>query len=114
MRACAASFTVLWRRLAVAQGQALSGALAVRSGKDEEGTRFSSWRRWCEMVCAAKARSARCRGRHQDPRRGARTCQRAALWLRAATARQAKKDVSIPDQKRQGEAWCAARGYELV
>jgi hypothetical protein len=40
--------------------------------------------------------------------------QRAALWLRAATARQAKKDVSIPDQKRLSEAWCAARGYELV
>ena len=39
---------------------------------------------------------------------------RAALYLRVSTARQAEHDVSIPDQKRQGEAWCAARGYELV
>jgi DNA invertase Pin-like site-specific DNA recombinase len=40
--------------------------------------------------------------------------QRAALYLRVSTARQAEHDVSIPDQKRQGEAWCAARGYSLV
>ena len=40
--------------------------------------------------------------------------QRAALHLRVSTARQAEHDVSIPDQKRQGEAWCAARGYQLV
>ncbi len=39
---------------------------------------------------------------------------RAALYLRVSTARQAEHDVSIPDQKRQGEAWCASRGYELV
>ena len=39
---------------------------------------------------------------------------RAALYLRVSTARQAEHDVSIPDQKRQGEAYCAARGYELV
>ncbi|MBX3691024.1 recombinase family protein [Dokdonella sp.] len=39
---------------------------------------------------------------------------RAALYLRVSTARQAEHDISIPDQKRQGEAWCAARGYELV
>ena len=31
---------------------------------------------------------------------------RAALYLRVSTARQAEHDVSIPDQKRQGEAWC--------
>ena len=42
------------------------------------------------------------------------TTARAALYLRVSTARQAEHDVSIPDQKRQGEAWCAARGYELV
>lgn len=29
---------------------------------------------------------------------------RAALYLRVSTARQAEHDVSIPDQKRQGEA----------
>ena len=40
---------------------------------------------------------------------------RAALYLRVSTARQAEHDVSIPDQKRQGEAYCGAtRGYQLV
>lgn len=39
---------------------------------------------------------------------------RAVLYLRVSTARQAEHDVSIPDQHRQGEAWCAAHGYELV
>ena len=39
---------------------------------------------------------------------------RAALYLRVSTARQAEHDVSIPDQKRQGEAYCKARGYDLV
>ncbi|MFZ5558693.1 MAG: recombinase family protein [Pseudomonadota bacterium] len=39
---------------------------------------------------------------------------RAALYLRVSTARQAEHDVSIPDQRKQGEAYCAARGYELV
>ncbi len=39
---------------------------------------------------------------------------RAALYLRVSTARQAEHDVSIPDQRRQGEAYCEARGYELV
>lgn len=40
-----------------------------------------------------------------------RVMQRAALYLRVSTARQAEHDVSIPDQKRQGEAYCASRGY---
>ena len=39
---------------------------------------------------------------------------RAALYLRVSTARQAEHDVSIPDQKRQGEAYCPSRGYQLV
>ena len=39
---------------------------------------------------------------------------RAALYLRVSTARQAEHDVSIPDQKRQGEAYCQERGYQLV
>ena len=34
--------------------------------------------------------------------------------LRVSTARQAEHDVSIPDQKRQGEAYCQARGHQLV
>ena len=40
--------------------------------------------------------------------------QRAALYLRVSTARQAEHDVSIPDQRRQGEAYCETRGYNLV
>jgi site-specific DNA recombinase len=40
--------------------------------------------------------------------------QRAALYLRVSTTRQAEHDVSIPDQRKQGETYCASRGYELV
>src|SRR3984893_1056116 len=39
---------------------------------------------------------------------------RAALYLRVSTARQAEHDVSIPDQKRQGEAYCGSGGYRVV
>jgi hypothetical protein len=39
---------------------------------------------------------------------------RAARYLRVSTARQAEHDVSIPDQKRQGEAYCKARNLQLV
>ena len=39
---------------------------------------------------------------------------RTAQYLRVSTVRQAEHDVSIPDQKRQGEAYCALRGYQLV
>ena len=39
---------------------------------------------------------------------------RAALYLRVSTARQAEHDVSIPDQREQGEAYCASRSYQLV
>ena len=39
---------------------------------------------------------------------------RAALYLRVSTARQAEHDVSIPDQRRQGESYCTSRGYRLV
>ncbi|MBB6254856.1 DNA invertase Pin-like site-specific DNA recombinase [Nitrospirillum iridis] len=39
---------------------------------------------------------------------------RAALYLRVSTARQAEHDISIPDQKRQGEAYCQSRGYQLI
>ncbi len=31
---------------------------------------------------------------------------RAALYLRVSTARQAEHDVSIPDQRKQAEAYC--------
>ncbi len=40
--------------------------------------------------------------------------QRAALYLRVSTTRQAEHDVSIPDQRKQGEAYCVSRGYQLV
>jgi DNA invertase Pin-like site-specific DNA recombinase len=40
--------------------------------------------------------------------------QRTALYLRVSTARQAEHDVSIPDQKRQGEAYCQSRGYQVA
>jgi site-specific DNA recombinase len=39
---------------------------------------------------------------------------RAALYLRVSTPRQAEHDISVPDQKRQGEAYCQSRGYQLV
>ena len=39
---------------------------------------------------------------------------RAALYLRVSTTRQTEHDVSIPDQRRQGEVWCVSRGYQLV
>ena len=39
---------------------------------------------------------------------------RAALYLRVSTPRQAEHDVSIPDQRRQGEAYCQARSYQLT
>ena len=39
---------------------------------------------------------------------------RAALYLHVSTVRQAEHDVSIPDQRRQGEAYCLKRGHLLV
>ena len=40
--------------------------------------------------------------------------QPAALYLRVSTTRQAEKDLSIPDQRRQGAAYCRAKGWEVV
>ena len=39
---------------------------------------------------------------------------RAALYMRVSTARQAEHDLSIPDQRRQLEAWCRAQGYAVA
>ena len=39
---------------------------------------------------------------------------RAALYLRVSTAKQAEQDISIPDQQRQGELFCEARGYQVT
>ncbi len=40
--------------------------------------------------------------------------KRAALYLRVSTDRQAKADLSIPDQRRQALKFCAARGWEVA
>ncbi len=39
---------------------------------------------------------------------------RAALYLRVSTSRQADNDLSIPDQRRQAQAYCKSRGWEGV
>ena len=39
---------------------------------------------------------------------------RAAVYLRVSTGRQAEQELSIPDQKAQIRAWCAARGWSVV
>jgi site-specific DNA recombinase len=39
---------------------------------------------------------------------------RAALYLRVSTPRQAEQDLSIPDQRRQMESYCLAKGWEVV
>lgn len=39
--------------------------------------------------------------------------KRAALYLRVSTSRQAEKDLSIPDQQKQCEDYCAAQGYSI-
>ena len=39
---------------------------------------------------------------------------RAALYLWVSTGRQADKDLSIPDQRRQARAYCASRGWDTV
>ncbi|MBF0169429.1 MAG: recombinase family protein, partial [Alphaproteobacteria bacterium] len=40
--------------------------------------------------------------------------RRVALYLRVSTVRQAEKDLSIPDQRRQLEAYCRIKGWEVV
>ena len=39
---------------------------------------------------------------------------RAALYMRVSTGRQAEHDLSIPDQRRQLEAWCRVEGCTVV
>ncbi|MBX6746563.1 MAG: recombinase family protein, partial [Acetobacteraceae bacterium] len=38
---------------------------------------------------------------------------RVAAYLRVSTGQQAEAELSIPDQRRQAEAFCAARGWTL-
>jgi site-specific DNA recombinase len=39
---------------------------------------------------------------------------KAALYLRVSTGRQAESDLSIPDQRRQIETYCAVKGWEVA
>ena len=39
---------------------------------------------------------------------------RAALYLRVSTNRQTENDLSIPDQRRQAERYCEAKGWQIV
>ena len=45
---------------------------------------------------------------------GATKLLRAALYLRVSTGRQADNDLSIPDQRRQTEAYCSAKDWEVA
>ena len=40
--------------------------------------------------------------------------ERVAMYLRVSTSRQAENDLSIPDQRRQAEAYCAAKDWSVV
>ncbi|MCU0984151.1 MAG: recombinase family protein [Acetobacteraceae bacterium] len=42
------------------------------------------------------------------------TTRRVAAYIRVSTTRQAEADLSVPDQIRAAEAWCAARGASIV
>ena len=39
---------------------------------------------------------------------------RVALYLRVSTSRQAEKDLSIPDQRRQAKVYCTAKDWRIV
>ena len=73
---------------------------------DAELSVFEAWFGDLSMNCSGRADDL---GDTCHDRAAARR-----LYLRVSTARQAEHDVSIPDQKRQGEAYCASRGYQLV
>ena len=40
--------------------------------------------------------------------------KRVAVYLRVSTSKQAEKDLSIPDQRRQAEAYCNGKGWEIA
>lgn len=52
--------------------------------------------------------------RAQSPTPESAEAVRAALYLRVSTSRQAESDLSIPDQRRQAQGFCAARGWGVV
>ena len=39
--------------------------------------------------------------------------KRAAIYLRVSTTRQAEYDMSIPDQRRRAEEYCAAQDWQI-
>ena len=39
---------------------------------------------------------------------------RVALYLRVSTSKQAERDLSIPDQRKQAESYCKAKGWTVV
>lgn len=45
---------------------------------------------------------------------GPAAAKRAVFYLRVSTGRQAEQDLSIPDQRRQAQAYCGTRGYQAV
>jgi len=45
---------------------------------------------------------------------GPAAAKRAVFYLRVSTGRQAEQDLSIPDQRRQAQAYCETRGYQAV
>jgi len=45
---------------------------------------------------------------------GPATAKRAGFYLRVSTGRRAEQDLSIPDQRRQAQAYCETRGYPAV
>ncbi len=40
--------------------------------------------------------------------------KRVAIYLRVSTPKQAKQDISIPDQRRQAQDHCSAKGWDVV
>ncbi len=49
-----------------------------------------------------------------DPAHGGFQRKKRLFFPGVGLARRAEHDVSIPDQKRRGRAYCASRRYELV
>jgi site-specific DNA recombinase len=43
-----------------------------------------------------------------------KSAKRVAIYLRVSTGRQAEQDLSIPDQKKQTQGWCEARGWQVI
>jgi hypothetical protein len=51
---------------------------------------------------------------HSGRRTESAAASRVAIYLRVSTGRQAEQELSIPDQKKQAQAWIAQRGWSIV